>query len=180
MKATRVCSVEGCDRPFRARGWCSTHHQRWRTTGTTDDPAPRLAPAWPSAVDRLAAGLVPADNGCVEWTGHRAAFGHGRIRFDGKQIGTHRLAWILANGPIPDGMFVCHRCDNPPCCNPDHLFLGTAADNNRDMAGKSRHWKSKKTHCPQGHQYDEANTYPIPSGGRACRTCRRERQRRKP
>lgn len=51
---------------------------------------------------------------------------------------THRLAWQLANGPIPIGMFVCHHCDNPPCCNPEHLFLGTALDNNRDRHEKGR------------------------------------------
>ncbi|MGH7024521.1 MAG: HNH endonuclease signature motif containing protein [Caulobacteraceae bacterium] len=50
----------------------------------------------------------------------------------------HRLAWELANGPIPDGLLILHKCDNPVCCNPDHLFLGTAADNHADCAAKGR------------------------------------------
>lgn len=52
---------------------------------------------------------------------------------------SHRAAWELTHGPVPDGLFVLHRCDNPPCCNPAHLFLGTRGDNNRDARAKGRH-----------------------------------------
>jgi len=88
-------------------------------------------------------------------------------------VPTHRFAWELANGPIPEGMFVCHKCDNPPCCNVDHLFLGTPKENTTDMVNKGRriNHQLRKTHCPQGHEYTDANTYVNPQGWRTCQTC---------
>jgi len=123
-------------------------------------------------------------NGCLEWTGSTVR-DYGRIGVNGRLMLTHRLAWELANGPIPDGLFVCHHCDNPPCAQTDptegypegHLFLGTEADNAADMVAKGRHDNgfSARTHCPQGHLYDEANTYVASSGWRQCKTCRATR-----
>lgn len=75
---------------------------------------------------------------CWEWTASRYRFGYGVIYANGKMGRSNRVAWELTNGPIPDGMEVCHRCDNPPCCNPTHLFLGTHQDNVRDCFGKGR------------------------------------------
>lgn len=78
-------------------------------------------------------------SGCWEWQGFRSPRGYGK--FTVGRLGTvtaHRLAFQLFCGPVPDGMFVLHRCDNPPCCNPTHLFLGTHADNMRDRDTKGR------------------------------------------
>lgn len=79
---------------------------------------------------------------CWEWQGWRHPAGHGQIgrgrRADGLAY-THVVAWELTNGPVPDGSYVCHHCDNPPCCNPDHLFLGSPAANTHDMIAKLRH-----------------------------------------
>lgn len=75
---------------------------------------------------------------CWPWTGCKNWAGYGKVGVENQLKGTHRVAWELTNGPIPDGLHVCHRCDNPPCCNPDHLFLGTRSDNMRDAWAKGR------------------------------------------
>lgn len=85
-------------------------------------------------------------------------------------IYAHRVAWELTNGPLADGEYVFHRCDNPPCCNPSHLFKGTYLDNNRDMTAKGRHAETRKTHCPQNHVYSPENTR-MYRGHRYCRAC---------
>lgn len=81
--------------------------------------------------------------GCMEWQGWRHPKGPGQIGRGTRAEGlayTHVVAWELANGRrVPEGMVVCHRCDNPPCCNPDHLFIGTRKDNTQDMLRKKRH-----------------------------------------
>jgi len=75
---------------------------------------------------------------CWVWPGGHDKDGYGHIKVDRIQQSTHRLAWTLTHGPVPAGMLVLHHCDNPPCCRPDHLFLGTHADNMRDRATKGR------------------------------------------
>lgn len=81
--------------------------------------------------------LLRKDNGCLEYTGATSC-GYGRVRRYGKLLLAHRYAWELAKGEIPDGMFICHKCDNPPCCNVNHLFLGTRSDNMKDAHKKGR------------------------------------------
>jgi hypothetical protein len=117
---------------------------------------------------------------CVEWQGARTDWGYGVKNIGNNKIRrVHRLEWERHNGPIPAGMFVCHACDNPPCYNIDHLFLGTPSDNTADMHAKGRgDFQRGKTHCPRGHPYDVMNTYVIPDGRRDCRACGRERKRR--
>ena len=82
--------------------------------------------------------------GCHLWVAGRKASGYGTITVARRKVLAHRLSWELANGPIPDGMCVLHRCDNPPCVNPDHLFLGTHADNSRDRNEKGRQARGVK------------------------------------
>lgn len=85
--------------------------------------------------------------GCWEWTGSRKKDGYGRIGrggIAGGSVNATRVAWEITNGPIPPGMFICHRCDNPPCVRPDHLFLGTPEDNVVDSMSKGRWIKGER------------------------------------
>lgn len=83
------------------------------------------------------------DGECIVWTGHKR-YGYGQISDGTKKLLAHRVAFELANGPIAKGMVICHRCDRPECVNPEHLFIGTQADNIRDMVSKGRHLTGEK------------------------------------
>ena len=89
-------------------------------------------------LDEFWSHFAPTTGGCWEWTGARHTKGYGLVRWNGRMQRVHRLVWNLTKGEVPPGLLVCHRCDNPPCGNPDHLFLATASQNLQDMAQKGR------------------------------------------
>ncbi len=99
-------------------------------------PLGRTVKITPELVSKFQSKLAQVDGGCHIWTGRLdSRKEYGSVN---KKYRAHRMAWVITNGPIPDGLFVLHRCDNPPCCNPDHLFLGTGQDNMDDMHRKGR------------------------------------------
>ncbi|MBI5315856.1 MAG: HNH endonuclease [Nitrospirae bacterium] len=90
---------------------------------------------------------------CWLWMGARLLTGYGVFSLGGSD-GAHRVAWMLTHGPIPPGRHICHHCDNPPCCNPAHLFCGTHLDNmrDRDRKGRGNHYHPPRSGTGPGHQ----------------------------
>jgi len=127
--------------------------------------------------DRIWRHVSPEPNtGCWLWDGALNNKGYGKIGFGGGNGGTrlvHRLMWEMQRGPIPDDLWVLHRCDVTICCNPEHLFLGTPLDNMQDMHAKGRFVPrgfNATTHCRNGHEFTADNAV-IVSGVRRCRIC---------
>lgn len=123
---------------------------------------------------------VDPETGCwVYLYGRQVRDGYRRIQWNRKHVAVHRLTYEIWYGPIPGDRIVLHSCDNPPCCNPGHLRAGTHADNSADRVARGRPGKPPRKHCPQGHPYDEANTYVwwnkrIGRDVRMCRACHKK------
>lgn len=193
--AKGTCTAAGCPNPVVTTNavFCTKHYTRWRRYGTPDLPVrpTEFARFW-SKVD-ASGGL----DSCWLWRADEKAKGHGRFKRDGSRTSMQasRYAYELLVGPVPEDLELDHMCHNEdptcpggpmcphrPCCNPFHCLPSTHKEN--DLRGRSPLAdNARKTQCPYGHPFDEANTYTRPRGGRGCRACRkiymREFQRRR-
>jgi hypothetical protein len=104
---------------------------------------------------------IEKTNSCWIWKGATSPSGHGRFKINGLMYGPHRISYEIHKGPIPKGMYICHRCpngDNASCCNPDHLYVGTASDNAQDEVRKetTRHFKCSNPTKYKGVRFDKS------------------------
>ncbi|MEU3432348.1 HNH endonuclease signature motif containing protein [Streptomyces sp. NPDC006863] len=175
-EAGRICIADACGRGGKlVRGMCARCYRRWL------DVTPKAERGLPPRFtvqfgDRVA---KTHEHGCWLWTGPRDRKGYGRW---GKKL-AHRHSWQEANGPIPEGMWILHHCDNPPCVNPAHLYPGTVVENVRDAVIRGRICSPpRKTHCPKGHELSGRNRLIVKCGryeAQRCRECDNERSRKR-
>jgi hypothetical protein len=180
--AKPTCKIEDCEEPVCARGWCHRHYRIWRRNGdplvvkntvklgltleerfwsktNKDGPVPEYRPD-----------LGP----CWIWTAALNAYGYGKFSMGGKNgriLGAHTVSYKMLVGPVPEGLELDHLCRVRACVNPSHLEPVTSAENMRRMM-------LARTHCDQGHLFDEANTSWY-RGNRRCRACSRDAARLK-
>lgn len=185
LEPKQICTVGDCDREARAGGYCNRHYENNRLRGNA---IPRRDRTDLLGVIREI-GWNVTEGGCWEWRGSRNDLGYGLLSHRGlglKVARVHRLMLEISQGPFAADLHVRHKCDNPPCINPDHLETGTHADNMNDVALRERSGTSTKSRggfCPNGHDLRlPGTTKTVHRKGRKpsteCVACARERSRR--
>lgn len=215
---TRICSIEDCDRPSRARGMCNMHYKRVKAGRDPLDPgvvrnrtytlredidcvacgksfsprdskhefcSKRCANSRPesgrqrSTESDFWSKVGPPDpiTGCRLWQGAEMERGYGQFVMGGKVKRAHQWSFFFSNGCEPEN-WVLHRCGVKLCVEPAHLYDGTPKDNAQDGLRLGENYQASKTHCVNGHAFDDENTSIATNGQRVCRACSRESARR--
>lgn len=144
------CVHGSCSRPQEVRGLCHMHYSRWQRAGAVGPAGEKFA----APIAERFWERVEKTSDCWLWQGYRTPFGHGQCADDDGRIRyAHRLSYAMTYGEVPDDLVVRHRCDVPACVRPDHLELGTFADNTRDMIERGRAaWQLR---APRGFSVEE-------------------------
>ena len=146
------CAYPPCIKTTRTLGWCQEHYDKNRRYGTPLGSGKRF-----STPQEALEARTRWEDGCLLWTGSSHHLGYGRLRTKGKNVYAHRLAWEIANGPIPEGAEIDHICHSPACVNLEHLRIATRGENASYLKGSKRHstsgvrnvYKSREKWCVQ-------------------------------
>lgn len=137
MAKSRVCSISDCGKKHKSRGYCPMHLRRWQKYGSTAKPPRQIPTNKNVGYSVLLALIAEPTTACIEWRSRRDHDGYGTLRLDGKSIRAHRAAYEVSKGSAR-GLVVRHTCDNRVCVNPNHLILGTHANNVQDCVERGR------------------------------------------
>lgn len=156
---SKHCSITGCTNKYRAIGYCSSHWKTFKKYGTatpvcwcgelaqtfTGNYTPTNECPEHTTFRRFVENIqIKGPNDCWEWAGSKTSANYGLLYVNGKLEYAHRFSLELDGRPVPDRHHACHSCDNPPCVNPAHLFVGTPLDNTLDKVQKNRHTYGEK------------------------------------
>lgn len=142
-----TCPIDDCERDARTRGWCKNHYELWRRTGSP-------LGVYKMTQDERFWAKVDKSGDCWQWTGSITRDGYGMIRFHGRGMGAHRVAWIMAYGEPAPGQEVDHRCHNRSCVNVAHMRLASKKQNMENRKGAHRNSKSgiRGVHWSKSHK----------------------------
>ena len=183
MTAGNICSVQGCDSSHRMRrGMCNRHYRRWKAHG---DPTAGGIDRYRGDPDATIRARTARDGDCLVWTGTTNPEGYAVVWSSGKQLRVHRYIWEKANGPIPQGLQIDHRCRNTSCCDLEHLRLVTQKQNRENLglyannksgyrgvcwAKSMNKWRAMVTH--HGEKHIAGYFADVHEAGRAARDLR--------